>query len=229
MTYWPWWLGALAFGVITAGYAAWTGRTLGVSGAWHRVLTWREARAVERLDAEWNDNVDLRAALAAATHDQFGSADRAAAGASPAGVYPLATLVGQARTGPPAQLDHPLPRRRAVRRTTARRPLSPVFGATLLVSVFVGGLLAASTSGRFELRTDMGEGYSRIVTDSPALMVALLFLGGVLVGFGTRMAGGCTSGHGLTGCSRLHPVSLVATAVFFGTAVATSFLLWKVI
>ena len=50
-----------------------------------------------------------------------------------------------------------------------------------------------------------------------------------MVGFGTRMSGGCSSGHGLTGCSRLHPVSLVATAVFFAAAAAVSTLLWKVI
>jgi uncharacterized membrane protein YedE/YeeE len=60
-------------------------------------------------------------------------------------------------------------------------------------------------------------------------MVCVLFAGGVLVGFGTRLAGGCSSGHGLSGCGRLRPVSLLATAVFFGTAAVVSFLLWKVI
>jgi uncharacterized membrane protein YedE/YeeE len=60
-------------------------------------------------------------------------------------------------------------------------------------------------------------------------MIAVLFGGGMLVGFGTRLAGGCSSGHGLSGCGRLRPVSLLATAVFFGTAVLVSFLLWKVI
>jgi uncharacterized membrane protein YedE/YeeE len=60
-------------------------------------------------------------------------------------------------------------------------------------------------------------------------MFAVLFVGGILVGFGTRLAGGCSSGHGLSGCGRLQPVSIVATAVFFGTAVLVSFLLWKVI
>jgi uncharacterized membrane protein YedE/YeeE len=42
---------------------------------------------------------------------------------------------------------------------------------------------------------------------------------GLLVGFGTRMAGGCTSGHGVCGLARLSPRSLVATAVFMATAV----------
>ena len=42
-----------------------------------------------------------------------------------------------------------------------------------------------------------------------------LLLGGVLVGFGTRYAGGCTSGHAITGISNLNWPSMVATAFFF--------------
>jgi uncharacterized membrane protein YedE/YeeE len=41
----------------------------------------------------------------------------------------------------------------------------------------------------------------------------------VLVGFGTAMSGGCTSGHGLVGVARLQVPSLVATACFFGIAI----------
>ncbi|MEM7798532.1 MAG: YeeE/YedE thiosulfate transporter family protein [Chloroflexota bacterium] len=42
-----------------------------------------------------------------------------------------------------------------------------------------------------------------------------LFLGGVLVGFGTRYAGGCTSGHSITGIANLNWPSVVATVFFF--------------
>ncbi len=42
-----------------------------------------------------------------------------------------------------------------------------------------------------------------------------LFVGGVLVGFGTRYAGGCTSGHAITGIANLNWASLVATIFFF--------------
>ena len=42
----------------------------------------------------------------------------------------------------------------------------------------------------------------------------MLILGGVLVGFGTRMGSGCTSGHGICGLGRLSPRSLVATLSF---------------
>ncbi|MEI5132662.1 YeeE/YedE thiosulfate transporter family protein [Streptomyces libani] len=112
---------------------------------------------------------------------------------------------------------------------TSLRPAPLVTQAALLMSIFLGGFIAAVASGRFHLRYDMGPGFRDLVTADSTAMVAMLFVGGVLVGFGTRLAGGCSSGHGLSGCGRLRPVSLVATAVFFGTAVAVSFLLWKVI
>ena len=56
-----------------------------------------------------------------------------------------------------------------------------------------------------------------VVTSSIPLLVA----GGLLVGFGTRMGGGCTSGHGVCGISRLSPRSLVATASFMVAGFAT--------
>jgi uncharacterized membrane protein YedE/YeeE len=48
----------------------------------------------------------------------------------------------------------------------------------------------------------------------------LVVVAGLLVGFGTRLAGGCTSGHGVCGVARLSPRSLIATAIFMLTAVA---------
>src|SRR6187455_1865307 len=44
---------------------------------------------------------------------------------------------------------------------------------------------------------------------------------GLLVGFGTRLGGGCTSGHGVCGIARLSPRSIAATVVFIITAVMT--------
>ena len=48
---------------------------------------------------------------------------------------------------------------------------------------------------------------------------------GVLIGFGAKTAGGCTSGNGLTGTSMLSRAALVATATFFGTAIVVSFVI----
>lgn len=48
-----------------------------------------------------------------------------------------------------------------------------------------------------------------------------LVLAGLLVGFGTRLGSGCTSGHGVCGLSRLSPRSMAATAVFMAAGFAT--------
>jgi uncharacterized membrane protein YedE/YeeE len=58
---------------------------------------------------------------------------------------------------------------------------------------------------------------------------AILLVSGVLIGFGAKTAGGCTSGNGLTGSAMLSPAGLVATATFFGTAIGVSFLIEAVI
>ena len=51
----------------------------------------------------------------------------------------------------------------------------------------------------------------------------LLIVAGLIVGFGTRLGAGCTSGHGVCGIGRGSPRSLAATAVFMVTAIATVF------
>ena len=48
-----------------------------------------------------------------------------------------------------------------------------------------------------------------------------LIIGGLLVGFGTRLGSGCTSGHGVCGLSRLSPRSIAATALFMASGFAT--------
>jgi len=58
-----------------------------------------------------------------------------------------------------------------------------------------------------------------IVRSYPALALA-----GVLVGFGTRLGNGCTSGHGVCGISRLSPRSIVATVTFIATGAIVVFL-----
>ena len=59
------------------------------------------------------------------------------------------------------------------------------------------------------------------ITASPVLLIA----GGLLVGFGTRLGGGCTSGHGVCGVARLSMRSLAATATFMAGGIVAVFLL----
>lgn len=57
----------------------------------------------------------------------------------------------------------------------------------------------------------------------------LLLVAGLLVGGGTRLGSGCTSGHGICGLARRSPRSLAATAVFMGVAMATVFVVRHVL
>jgi hypothetical protein len=63
------------------------------------------------------------------------------------------------------------------------------------------------------------------IASSPALLVA----GGLLVGIGTQIGSGCTSGHGVCGIARGSRRSIVATAVFMATGAATVFVMRHVL
>ena len=228
-SYWPWWVGAVALALIVVNYTLVTDRSFGVSSAWDRVLHWRRERRLEREEEQFGDEQALVDALAAATAEQFGSP-------SPAPTAAVSPTAPVSPAAPPVPATTAAPRGRATAgggdagsRPGRSRQAPLVTQAALLVSIFLGALIASTASGRFEVRFDMGPDFARLVTADPLVMVGLLFAGGILVGFGTRLAGGCSSGHGLSGCGRLQPVSLLATAVFFGTAAAVSFLFWKVI
>jgi hypothetical protein len=69
------------------------------------------------------------------------------------------------------------------------------------------------------LAEGLGHAQSFAITQQPALLIA----GGLLVGFGTQLGSGCTSGHGVCGLARGSPRSLVATVVFMAAAAATVF------
>ncbi len=71
----------------------------------------------------------------------------------------------------------------------------------------LGALLVAAVAGP-------------VATRFPSSVLTLL-VGGFVVGAGTRMGSGCTSGHGVCGVSRLSPRSLVATATFMLAGIAT--------
>jgi uncharacterized membrane protein YedE/YeeE len=76
---------------------------------------------------------------------------------------------------------------------------------------FIVGLILAPLSGSLV-------GYAVAEPQMPASW-AVIVIAGLLVGFGTRLGGGCTSGHGICGVARLSPRSLVATVVFMAVAV----------
>jgi len=99
----------------------------------------------------------------------------------------------------------------------------------------VSGLFAratgASDSGAprmialaFTVGLPIGAFVAASVILTPMRMTAswpLIIVGGLLVGFGTRLGSGCTSGHGVCGMSRHSPRSLAATATFMAAGIAT--------
>ena len=77
---------------------------------------------------------------------------------------------------------------------------------------FLAGLIVAPLLG-------LSLGY---IVDPPAMPSSwiVVIVAGLLVGFGTRLGSGCTSGHGVCGIARLSPRSIVATLVFMAVAIA---------
>ncbi|MAY26238.1 MAG: YeeE/YedE family protein [Polycyclovorans sp.] len=102
------------------------------------------------------------------------------------------------------------------------------------ISGVVGGLLAPAATGQRAWRLLFVAGLlvgallvqwvtGRWVTTAIPASLGLMVVAGFVVGVGTRMGNGCTSGHGVCGLGRRSPRSLVAVMVFMSVAVATVF------
>ena len=90
-----------------------------------------------------------------------------------------------------------------------------VWRLVFLVSLVLGGLAASFIVPGLGVGGPAGEP-AQFVGDPLWIAVA-----GLLVGVGTKIGNGCTSGHGVCGLARLSLRSLVAVVVFFGVAIAT--------
>jgi hypothetical protein len=107
---------------------------------------------------------------------------------------------------------------------TSGRPWRLPFCAGLVL----GGVLSAVLGGGWApiwsvgmLDTATGLGH--------AGKLAWMFGGGLFIGFGTRLAGGCTSGHGIFGLSNFELPSLIATLSFMAAGIATTQIVYHVI
>ncbi|MEM7221247.1 MAG: YeeE/YedE thiosulfate transporter family protein [Pseudomonadota bacterium] len=99
--------------------------------------------------------------------------------------------------------------------TAFRNPGGAVWAWMFLLGLGAGGWLA-----RGLLPVDSIDVVSSLGSWPPAMVV-----GGLLVGFGTRLGAGCTSGHGVCGIARFSPRSLVATCTFVGVGMLTATLI----
>jgi uncharacterized protein len=84
---------------------------------------------------------------------------------------------------------------------------------------FLGGLMAGGWIAVIAF------GFFNTPAPRTGVGIAIALVAGVLVGFGTRMSNGCTSGHGICGLARLSPRSLAAVIVFMAFGMMTATLL----
>lgn len=128
---------------------------------------------------------------------------------------PLAGLIGGALIGLAAVAFMALLGRIAGVSGIVASLLAPPSPDTLWRGAFVIGLIGGSAIVR-------AIGYGQVPMVSAAWPV--LAIGGILVGIGTRIGGGCTSGHGVCGIARLSLRSVVATLMFMIVAIAVVYI-----
>ena len=105
----------------------------------------------------------------------------------------------------------------------ASRPQRLGTNTFLLIGVVLGGALYAALFGVFSASLTSTSG--SVLPSGAILPFIVLLLAGAGMGVGARTAGGCTSGHGLTGMALGSPASIVATITLFATGVVLAHLL----
>ena len=95
----------------------------------------------------------------------------------------------------------------------------------LVIGVVIGAFLSAYLSGTFTLLI-VPPLFAETFGTSIALRSAVALLGGVLMGLGARWAGGCTSGHGISGALQLSVASWVAAICFFAGGILVAGLIY---
>lgn len=95
-----------------------------------------------------------------------------------------------------------------------------------LGGLVLGGFLSAATSGGWSPFWDLGLFDARFGW-GPAGKIAWMFGGGLLIGFGTRLAGGCTSGHGIFGISNFERASIESTVAFMAGGIVTTHVVYR--
>jgi uncharacterized membrane protein YedE/YeeE len=103
-----------------------------------------------------------------------------------------------------------------------RRSLAFGWRGWFYIGLIAGGALFAVIAGGPDFH---GYGWlTATFTGSSRWIIApILVASGALIGLGSKLAGGCTSGNGLSGVSLLSVASVAATAIFFATAIVVSF------
>ncbi len=97
-----------------------------------------------------------------------------------------------------------------------------------LAGLVLGGALSSLSTGGWSPTWALGM-FDQRIGWGPAGKAAWMFVGGLFIGFGTRLAGGCTSGHTIFGVSNLERPSLISTVSFMGAGLLTTNLVYRVL
>lgn len=99
----------------------------------------------------------------------------------------------------------------------------------LVVGVVIGSFLSALLSGDLKSGAWVPSLWASAFGDSALLRVIVAIIGGVILGFGARFAGGCTSGHGISGTLQLALSSWISAIFFFIGGIITAHLIFYII
>ena len=108
----------------------------------------------------------------------------------------------------------------------AKNPLKWNGGILFLIGTFLGSLLSVLISRTFRLEK-VPTTWSQQFGGSTAQRLVGAFLGGVIIMFGARMAGGCTSGHGISGSLQLALSSWTYFLTMFASGIVTALILFR--
>jgi uncharacterized membrane protein YedE/YeeE len=97
----------------------------------------------------------------------------------------------------------------------------------LVLGVFIGAFLSAKLSGQFQ-GDWVPTKWAATFGNTPLTRWIVALIGGIVMGIGARWAGGCTSGHGISGTLQLAVSSWLAVICFFISGIATAMLIFNV-
>ena len=99
---------------------------------------------------------------------------------------------------------------------------------TLIPGIIIGAFVSSMLSGTFQILV-VPATWSAAFGNTPVLRIIVAVTGGILLAIGARWAGGCTSGHGISGSVQLSLASMITAVCFFAGGIATAMVLFYVI
>lgn len=101
------------------------------------------------------------------------------------------------------------------------------WGVMMVVGIIIGAFISARISGDFKL-VFVPTMWSSEISDSFFIRFIIAIFGGITLGIGSRWAGGCTSGHGISGTGQLSILSWVASIFYFVGGIITAMLIYGI-